>query len=48
MLDKFNGLSHGGGDDVGVGPRLGGQLGLLISPHGLEGVDLHVDLHHGA
>lgn len=46
LLDKFDGLRHGGGDDVGVGPGLGGQLGLLISSHGLESVDLTVELHH--
>ena len=48
MLDKFDCLSHGSGDDVGVGPGLGGQLGLLVSPQGLEGGDLTVDLRHRA
>ena len=48
MLDKFDGLRHGGGDDVGVGPGLGGELGLLVRPHGLEGADLAVDIHHRA
>ena len=48
MFDKFDCLSHGSGDDVGVGPGLGGQLGLLVSLHGLESGDLTVDLRHRA
>ena len=48
MFDKFDGLGHRGGDQVGVCPGLGGELGLLVRSEGLEGVDLLVDLHHGA
>ena len=48
MFDKFDGLRHSGGDNVGVGPGLGGELGLLLSSHRLESGDLGVDLHDGA